>query len=186
MVIMATHGRGGLQRLYLDSVADKVMRKASQPTLLVSPREEIPARQTVQLRRIAVPLDGSSLAEGALTSAGELAALAGAHLLLVRVQPLVVTATLAYPFVPGFGTIEAELEQQAQQYLEGVRRRLPAGLPVDIAVLRGAPSPTLTDYLRESAVDLVLMTTPGRGGFQRLVVGSTADWLVHFGFPYCS
>jgi nucleotide-binding universal stress UspA family protein len=183
MVVMATHGRGGVQRLYLGSVADKVMRTAHQPTLLISPHEDTPARQPIRLRRIAVPLDGSPLAEAALSTATALATAAGARLMLVRMHSLPVTTTMAYPYVPELGAVEADLEQEARQYLEGVRQRLPAAITTKIAVLRGAPTVVLTDYLLEEGTDLVVMTTHGRGGFRRLIMGSTADRVVRLGLP---
>jgi nucleotide-binding universal stress UspA family protein len=183
MVVMATHGRGGLQRLFLGSVADKVMRTADQPTLLISPSEDATARQAIQLRRIVVPLDGSPLAEAALAPAARLAAAAGARLVLLRVQSWPVMTTMALPYVPDLGPVEAELERQAQQYLEGVLGRLPAGVAADIAVLRGIPTMTLVDYVQENAVDLVVMTTHGRGGVRRLALGSTADRLIRLGLP---
>jgi nucleotide-binding universal stress UspA family protein len=183
MVVMATHGRGGLQRLFLGSVADKVMRSAHQPTLLISPHEDVPVRQAIQLRRIAVPLDGSPLAEAALAPAAKLAAAAGARLVLLRVQPLPVITTMAYAYVPDLGAIEAELEHLAQQYLAEIQGRLPAGVVADLAVLRGVPTATLAEYLQENAIDLVVMTTHGRGGVRRLALGSTADRLVRLGLP---
>ena len=140
-------------------------------------------RQAIHLRRIAVPLDGSPLAEAALAPAARLAAAAGARLVLLRVQSLPVMATMAYQYVPDLGEIDAELEQLAQQYLEGVLGRLPAGVAADIAVIRGVPAATLADYLQENAVDLVVMTTHGRGGVRRLALGSTADRLVRLGLP---
>ncbi len=186
MIIMATHGRGGLQRLFLGSVADKVMRTSSHPTLLVSPDEHNLGKRNLQpvaLRRIAVPLDGSPLAEAALDLAGSLAAAAGARLLLVRVQSLPLTNTMAYPYMPDLGAVEADLEREAQQYLESLRSRLPAGVTSEIAVPRGVPVTALAGYFQENAVDLVVMTTHGLGGFHRLLVGSTADRLVRLGFP---
>jgi nucleotide-binding universal stress UspA family protein len=183
MVVLATHGRGGLERLFLGSVADKVMRSAHQPTLLISPHEDVPVRQAIQLRRIAVPLDGSPLAEAALAPAARLAAAAGARLVLLRVQPLPVITTMAYAYVPDLGAIEAELEHLAQQYLAEIQGRLPAGVVADLAVLRGVPTATLAEYLQENAIDLVVMTTHGRGGVRRLALGSTADRLVRLGLP---
>ncbi len=147
MVVMATHGRGGLQRAFLGSVADKVMRTASLPTLLVSSDEQHSVQQKVQpvtLRRIAVPLDGSPLAEAALSIAGSLAAAAGAPILLVRVQSFPLASTMVYPYMPDLGAIEADLDREAQQYLEGLRPRLPAGVTTDVAVLRGIPVAALT------------------------------------------
>jgi nucleotide-binding universal stress UspA family protein len=110
MIVMATHGRGGLQRLFLGSVADKVMRTGSQPTLLISPRDDASVQHTIALRRIAVPLDGSPLAEAALAPATRLAAMAEARLVLLRVQSLPLTTTMAYAYVPDLSAVEAELE----------------------------------------------------------------------------
>jgi nucleotide-binding universal stress UspA family protein len=182
MVVLATHGRGGLERLFLGSVADKVMRTGHQPTLLISAREDTPVRQAIQLRRIAVPLDGSPDAEAALAPAARLAAATGARLVLLRVEPLLFNTTVDR-YVPDVRTIDAELERQAHQYLAEMQGRLPAGVAADIAVLRGASTRTLADYLEEKAVDLVMMTTHGRGGVHRLVLGSTADRLVRLGLP---
>jgi nucleotide-binding universal stress UspA family protein len=72
MLVMATHGRGGFQRLRLGSVADRVLHAATRPVLLVAP-PAAGAPATVELRRIVVPLDGSGLAEAALPLASELA-----------------------------------------------------------------------------------------------------------------
>jgi len=71
MLAMATHGRGAVGRWILGSVADKVMRMSSKPTLLIRPPEVPPRDATVSLRRLLVPLDGSALAETALQAATE-------------------------------------------------------------------------------------------------------------------
>ena len=181
-IIMATHGRGGFERLFLGSVADKIMRLGRHPTLLVAPHENVEP-QEVQLHRIAVPLDGSPLAEAALAPAERLAAAAGAQLLLTRVQPLTLIATDAYGYVPDLGDIEAALMKQVQAYLADVQGRLSATVASETVVLRGDPAATLAQYVHEQRVDLLVMTTHGRGGVQRLVLGSTADRLVRLGLP---
>jgi nucleotide-binding universal stress UspA family protein len=182
-IVMATHGRGGMQRLILGSVADKVMRAAKLPTLLVSPSEDQLTRGAVKLRVVAVPLDGSPFAEGAFAPAAAIAAAAGAELLLVRVESPLLTTTAAYPYVPDLQAVEAQLMREARQYLEGVQERLPSTIQSDVAVLRGAPAVTMAGYLQEKAVDLVVMSTHGRGGFRRFSLGSTADRLVRVGMP---
>ena len=61
---MATHGRSGLDRWLLGSVAEKVLRGASNPLLLVRAKEEkSPAWEMATLKRVIVPLDGSELSE---------------------------------------------------------------------------------------------------------------------------
>jgi nucleotide-binding universal stress UspA family protein len=184
-LVLSTHGRGGLQRLFLGSVADKVMRLATCDTLVISPAEDHPSVQSIYLRRIAVPLDGSALAETALGPASTLAAAARARLLLVRVESAHLTATatttMAYPYVPAHGELRAELERDAARYLEQIQDRIGGAVPTEGIVLSGAPALTLAAYLQEQAIDLVIMTTQGHGGLRRLVLGSTADRLIRLG-----
>lgn len=183
LVVMATHGRGGVQRWYLGSVADKLMRLAPCPVLLLTPEAAADRTAVASLHRIAVPLDGSELAEAALPVATRLAQATSATLLLIRAQPFVLSAMSIYPYVPELSDTQAELERAAETYLQQVRERLP-GLPaVETQLVRGPASAALLDYLKEESPDLVVMTTHGRGGVKRLVLGSTADRIVRAGMP---
>ena len=85
LVVMTTHGRGGLQRVWLGSVADQLVRSLDVPVLLVRPEEVAPVQRVPALEEILVPLDGSRWAEAALPSALGVATLFGARLLLVQV-----------------------------------------------------------------------------------------------------
>ncbi len=184
VVVMATHGRGGMERWLLGSVADKVMRTASRPVLLVRPPEAGAQRREVALRRLMVPLDGSDLAQAALPLAGELGQRLGATLVLVRVEPWLTTMAPSYAYLPDLDRLEAEAEALAAASLQAARGRLPAALSVETVVLRGAPAAALIDYARgEGRIDLVVMSTHGAGGLRRLLVGSTADRLVRAGLP---
>jgi nucleotide-binding universal stress UspA family protein len=74
LIAMATHGRSGLDRWLLGSVAEKVLRAASNPTLVVRAKEEKNlAWGMAALKSVLVPLDGSELAENVLPSVEELA-----------------------------------------------------------------------------------------------------------------
>jgi len=186
MIAMATHGRGGIQRWALGSVADKVMRLSVIPTLLVRPPETAEPARTVALERLLVPLDGSELAEAALGPAARLAQATGASLVLLRVEPWLSSKM-------GFGTEEMylpnlpDLEEQAAagavEYLESARRQIPAGIVCKPVVLRGFPNLMIQDYVGVNSVDLVIMCTHGRGGLTRFVIGSKADALVRSGVP---
>ena len=63
LIAMATHGRSGLDRWLLGSVAEKVLRAAANPMLVVRAKEENPTWEMATLKRIIVPLDGSELSE---------------------------------------------------------------------------------------------------------------------------
>ncbi len=188
MIVMATHGRSGLQRLLLGSVADKVMRMSSRPVLLIRPREEatVPSDEPATIRRIAVPLDGSQLAEAALPVAIDLARMLHARLFLIRVEPL--AQSLIVPFdlsgsVPDFATLDERIAAAAEEYLGTVRARLPVGIKAETLVVRGSPAPTLLEVLERDRVDLVVMSTHGWGGLRRFVLGSVTERVVRAGVP---
>jgi nucleotide-binding universal stress UspA family protein len=186
MLAMATHGRGGLQRWALGSVADKVMRMSTTPTLLVRPSETPQEDRTVALRRLLVPLDGSPLAEEAIAPAARLAQSAGAKLVLLRVEPWLssraVFATEGM-YIPNLSTLEDEVGAAAKEYIDSARQQVPSGVSCESVVLRGFVNVLLEAYVEEGKIDLVVMSTHGRGGLARFVVGSKADSLVRAGAP---
>jgi nucleotide-binding universal stress UspA family protein len=182
LVVMATHGRGGIQRLMVGSVADKVMRMATRPVLLVRP-EETPAVEPIEIRQVMVPLDGSPLAEAALPLAVHIARATGAMLLLVRVEPFLTAGSAPYEAVPDFTQLEADVVAAAEAYLRKVAGDLPVGIHAETFVLRGFSAATLVEFAANEGVDLVVMTTHGRGGLRRLALGSTADRMVRSGMP---
>jgi nucleotide-binding universal stress UspA family protein len=186
LIAMATHGRGGLQRWALGSVADKVMRLSAVPTLLIRPPEGEVKRGPVQLRRLLVPLDGSPLGESAIEPGAKLAKAAGATLVLLRVEPWL-SANTAFVaegvYTPDLSEFESEQAAVAEEYLDSLLHRLPEGVACETLVLRGFPSPLIEDYCASSPIDLVVMSTHGRSGIARFVVGSKADSLVRSGAP---
>jgi nucleotide-binding universal stress UspA family protein len=184
VIAMATHGRGGMERWLIGSVADRVMRTASCPVLLVRPPQAGAERREVTLRRLMVPLDGSELAQTALPLAADLARALGVTLVLVRVEPWLTMTAPSYAFLPDLDRLEAEVEAAAAASLREARGQLPAALSVETVVLRGAPAATLIDYARgEGHIDLVVMSTHGEGGLRRLLIGSVADRIVRAGLP---
>jgi nucleotide-binding universal stress UspA family protein len=162
-----------------------VMRTSTRPVLLVRAPETGPARAPVKLTQIAVPLDGSAAAEAAVPVAIELARALDARVTLLRVEQFVYTMVTAEPiaYVPDLTEMDNHVANAAQEYLDGVRAQVASDVQVEVLLLRGAPVATLMDILAHDAVDLVVMTTHGRGGVRRLVLGSVADRLVRSGAP---
>ncbi|MGI8552497.1 MAG: universal stress protein [Dehalococcoidia bacterium] len=183
LIVMATHGAGGVERLLVGSVADKVMRLSTRPTLLVPPRETATVEPSAVLRRLLVPLDGSSLSKAALPEAMKLAVAAKAHLILLQVVPLQYSRQIPPLYLPEMAQWDTEAVSEAQAELEGIRGGLPTPDLVETVVVRGSPSPSLTAFVKREAIDLVVMSTHGHGGFRRFVLGSTADWLIRAGIP---
>ena len=120
--------------------------------------------------RILVPLDGSPLAEGILPEVAKLARLHGAEVMLLRVA-------LAHTF-PGGDATESQVHavEEAEGHLVEVERRLAAqGIAVRRAVRYGHAPEEILDHARASRVDLIAMSTHGRTGIPRLVLGSVAE-----------
>jgi nucleotide-binding universal stress UspA family protein len=178
LIVMATHGRSGLGRWLYGSVADRVLRHADRPVLLVPAaceRRWPPARPPGPPRRLLVPLDGSGLAEEALGPAGALADALGAGLLLAQAVPFpVVSYGSNQEDAPDVGGSDAEVGA-AREYLEDVATPLrAAGRDVEVRVEAGMVVPTLARLERERDVEGIAMATHGRSGLARVVLGSVA------------
>jgi nucleotide-binding universal stress UspA family protein len=120
---------------------------------------------------ILVPLDGSPLAESAIATAVEMSRPHDSTIMLVRAVEAHV--------LPGVDPIEAQLEvvREAEQYVEGVAKRLrEAGVRrVEPSVWYGPAAATIVDAARLRKADLIVMTTHGRSGLGRLILGSVAE-----------
>jgi nucleotide-binding universal stress UspA family protein len=183
VVVMATRGAGGVDRWLIGSVADKVMRLAAVPVLLVRPPYTAIPRRTVALRRLMVPLDGSQLAEAALEPAVDLATRAGAALTLIRVEPWRTGRWGPDPSSAAYRAIDEEVTAAGVAYLNTAREKLPASLDVETVLLRGWVAESIVEFAFHEKVDLTVMTAHGRGGFRRFVLGSTADRVIRSGVP---
>jgi nucleotide-binding universal stress UspA family protein len=181
LLVISTHGRSGISRWRLGSVADKVIRGAVCNTLVVGPKAAergtwIDARIMEPFKSLLVPLDGSGLAETALPVAAMFAESYGAQIHLVRVVQVPATAD-------GMGVISSmpdlldTLIEAARSYLSSAATKL--GRPdVKTDVLVGGAAWQLEDYVAGNAIDLVIMTSHGRGGFVRTALGSVTDRLL--------
>jgi nucleotide-binding universal stress UspA family protein len=176
LVALATHGAGGMRDILFGSVAQQVLARVDVPVLLVRPDHA----SASELRRVLVPLDGTSDGEQALGSAVAVARAFGAELLLLRVVPT--WSTLAGERSPGAVLLPTataaalDLEARAAaEYLDGVGSRVEAqGLAVRKLIKRGEPAHGIAEAVREEQADLVAMATHGRAGLSGAWRGSLA------------
>jgi nucleotide-binding universal stress UspA family protein len=177
LIIIASHGRDGLARWRLGSVADKIIRHATCPTLVIGPNVEVELAP-YSLERILVPLDGSALAEEALPIASYVATAQGAALDLVRV---VSVAPVAYDTSMGGYPVDlmSAMEDAAATYLGRIAAKLESKHKVETSLLIGAAGEQLLEYLQEKPAGLVVMASHGRSGFARAALGSVADRMLH-------
>jgi nucleotide-binding universal stress UspA family protein len=179
LVVMTTHGRGGLNRVWLGSVADRLLRMLEVPMLLLRPPRGPPPGE---YRRVLVAIGERAELE-VLEPALTVGALAGttsyvlAH--VVEPPPPMISAVPAHQ--PGLGPewIEAR-HRGALAYLEPLAQRLCArGVPTDVrVVVGGPPAAELLDLARATGAELIATGTHGRRGLERLVLGSVADKIV--------
>jgi nucleotide-binding universal stress UspA family protein len=178
LVVMGSHGHGGVKRFVLGSVADEVARHAPVPVMIVRGRSV--SQPAVQLTRIVIPLDGSDLAEQAVPVAAAVAADLGVPVHLLRVldvDALRATVQAGIHAAAAYMRSQEEIQRYAEEYLADQAQELRnRDLTATSEVLTGSPAVTLLDAIRPE--DLVVMTTHGRGGIRRMLLGSVADKLV--------
>lgn len=180
LIIMTSHGSGGLVRLWLGSVTDAVVRRASIPVMVLRPDDHLRQGNLKEMRiaKVLVPLDGSAASESALEPATGIARLLGASLtlfLVVESAPLI-SPELA-PNVHYDPILLFEQRENAARYLDRVAARLRAqGIEAATYISDGLPvAVEITDYARANRMDLIVMGSHGRSGMRRLVIGSVAD-----------
>jgi nucleotide-binding universal stress UspA family protein len=182
LIVMTTHGRGGLERAWLGSVADEMVRVSRVPLLLLRPE---PGDVPGPLRRILAPLDGTAPSESILEPALGLARLEDESelILLTVVQPATSLAWLPDPALGAPLTApdaDDPKGERARTYLEGVVRRLGAsGVRVRARVeVAASIVPAILEVARAEGADVVALATHGLSGLERLALGSVADKLV--------
>lgn len=181
LIAMSTHGEGGLGRWAFGSDADKVVRAAQVPVLLVRADSAVAAEPVMPpIRRILVPLDGSPLAELALPLASYLARQAGARLLLMQgcaLAQMSLISQVAYltGLVPE--RLLAEAEKRARLYLEQQAQRVSRQGVEAAIVLRDEPvaAEAVLAAVADQQAELIIMTTHGHGGLKGWVLGSVAN-----------
>jgi nucleotide-binding universal stress UspA family protein len=164
LIAMSTRGRSGPARWVMGSVAERVMRRAKAPVLLLNPAalERDPESATQPFRKVLVPLDGSERGSRVLAIAGRLARANEASLLLLHVLPI----ALDNPDARG----------EAAELLEVAKQRVEAdGCTAAVAVVDGEPAECIITNAEDEQADLIAMTTHGHTGLERWMLGSVAE-----------
>lgn len=184
LIVMSTHGRSGLGRLVLGSVAARVLHSTSTPTMLLrhgaSPLGAASTRATSgtpRAQRVIVPLDGSPAAEAILPFLLQIAGPLDMRVVLIRVlEPIPPRAVELGPVI--VEDVEGR-RHDAEEYLAPIAAQLSRrGVDVRAEVRRGAPVAEILTAARETGADLIAMTTHGRSGLGRLLFGSVAEALL--------
>jgi nucleotide-binding universal stress UspA family protein len=176
LIVMRSHARKGFARVWLGSVADRLIRDSGIPVVVVRPPSMATVLENgVQFKRILVPLDGSELAEQSIAPAATLAAMDDSKVVLVRVIP---------PSKRKVGVLESEIGaasaedvESAKRYLENIRRSpsLRSRETVQRVVVSDDVPGTILHLADTEEADLIAIATRGRNALARATSGSVAD-----------
>ncbi len=200
LVVMSTHGRGGISRWVMGSVTDKVLHTIPNPMLIVRANVLGPAAPESSLRSVVVPLDGSPLSELAIPHAISVAGALSAGITVLRITPSEdqyrTQLNLALPEM-GTGTmpdfdmaspdeLTADDAAEASDYLDDVRNRMSIDHAHGVATEHQVNDNIAQTIIERGSAQpsLVAMTTHGRSGVGRMVLGSVTDRVIrHSNLP---
>lgn len=165
MIVMSTHARAGAARTFMGNLGDSLVRHTSIPLLLIHVQPAPVPDPAPPFRHMLIALDGSPLAEQVLPIAQRIGSALDLEYTLLHITS---------PHSDG-----SELSA-AQQYLNGVAARLdaPEGKVHTMMMAYRNSADAINIYAQNHGIDLVVMSTHGRGGLSRLVFGSVADAVV--------
>lgn len=162
---MTTHGRRGINRILMGSVAESVVRSSGVPLIVNRPDARIG-----DWKKIVVPLDGSTEAEEVLGDVKVLARMTSSTIHLVSVAEVLVSAP-GLEFAYGAVSIP-----DVKPYVTGVKDRLAGeGLKVVMESRVGFPAAEIIQYAADIGAGLIALTTHGRSGLRRVIMGSVAE-----------
>jgi nucleotide-binding universal stress UspA family protein len=178
VIVMGTHGRGGVARVLMGSVAERVVRTAPCPVLTTNGALRASPKG---FRRILVPTDFSAPSDAALDCARRVAAGFGASVHLLHVLPDVSGSSGT-----GSELFVTEAPEARSMRLMDARDRLKHRITADdrvtlratSEVIFGSPAQIIVDYAADNHFDLIVMGTHGRTGMAHLFVGSVAERVV--------
>lgn len=181
LIAMSTRGRSALASGILGSVAYKIIHESPIPVLVIAPeRAKLHWDADYGINRVIVPLDGSEFAESALPYAASLSRKMDMDVTLVHVMP-----TDDFIYASGYNVGELlprareEIREEARKYLAGVAQGLDQeGREVSLETVHGSPASRITEIARATDHDMIALTTHGRSGISRLLLGSVAEAVI--------
>ncbi|WP_224448390.1 universal stress protein [Haloprofundus salilacus] len=177
LVVMGTHGRSGLRRYLLGSVAERVVRLADCPVMTVHEDDDAPS----SYQRVLVPTDGSDCAEAAAEHAVAVARAFDAEIHALSVVNLAEEGGLFSAGGIDSAFVE-RLDESARADADAVvERAREASVRGESTVVHGVPHEEIGEYATANDVDLVVMGTHGRSGFRRYLLGSVTERVLRTG-----
>jgi nucleotide-binding universal stress UspA family protein len=168
LIIMCTHGSGGMRDLLYGSIAQQVVAQGSTPLLLVKPNVENPA--AFKLENILVPLDTGPVHDAGLPLTQELAGAYRSRIHLLTVIPTFRTiageTAAAGSLLPATTSalLDIDVENAEEDLLVHMDELKQAGLQVTAEVARGDPATEIVNIAGRLHADLLVLTTHRKAG----------------------
>jgi len=176
LVVTTTRGKSGEKHWMSGGVSSKLMMRLDIPVYLV--QGEQPKDLGRKPVKMLVALDGSIKAEKVLPYARTMAQVYGSDITLVSVPQIPETENYRAP-ADVVENLRAEAEAKMTDFLEAVARGLEKdGIKVDIIVKGSRPATTIVDTAEEGDYGLILLTSNGRGTFDRMIMGADSERIV--------
>ena len=177
LITMATHGRSGLGRWLIGSTVEKVVRAATDPVLVVRATQGAGSEGEAALKSIIVPLDGSTLAESALSYVVELAKAFHARVTLLRSYSLKQIIFRPEEFHPDLDELKGGLRWEAAAYLDKKVAELKSRGLFDVlcSVSEGDAAEAIIEMGKETPNTLIVMSAHSGSKVKHWVLGSVTE-----------
>ncbi|MEO1477163.1 MAG: universal stress protein, partial [Bacteroidota bacterium] len=180
LIVMGTHGRRGMRRFVMGSVAEEVMQTAPCPVFTIGGGKA--CREAWTIRHVLAPVDFSEHARASARHAAALAEAYGASLTLVTVVDMAMLPTGSAPYLDIYHVPTDDLEARARRLLNeqaaSLRREFPALPLISTHVQIGRPASAIVEVAEEVMADCLVMGSHGRTGMERLLMGSVSGEVV--------
>lgn len=210
LIIMATHGRTGLRRVLMGSVAEKVLRHVAIPVLLFKPQLESIKAAKDKKKTVLIPLDDTEFSTTMLKEISNTLEPSAYKLCLLQVAshpkstdalflkavdgwsalvdwiyliPPKSKETLSKEQLARVAHLEELLSEKLVKRLRAFKHELnAAGFEVELELRFGYAAEQIRTYIDEQDIDLVAMATHARGGVEQILVGSVAKEVLVEGY----
>lgn len=184
LIIMCTHGGGGISRWYSGSVSRKVAEESYVPLLLIKGTGIQPVPSYPGMRNILVALDGSELAEAVIPLALAMADGSEGEVILFGVNEAAqFHGSIKSPSSPGWAEyyekVVTDAHRRLVEYLETLSRKYHSSkTPVRCEVAIGRPAEAILSFSESHDIDAIVMSTHGNSGFSPWAFGSVANKVI--------
>jgi nucleotide-binding universal stress UspA family protein len=176
LIVMPTHGRTGLEHMFLGSTAERTVRHSPCPVFIMRQLDNGLLEKKAGYKKILVPVDFSDCSREGLRYAIKFAERFGAKLIVLH------AISLPYPYntdVALRDDMRKDPVRRMQRFLQTVRFR---GVKVQTAITTGTPVTEICSFAAKKEVDLIITSTHGLSGLKKVSTGRVAEKVVRHAF----